>query len=156
MWKRGLARITTTTRTAPANANHLICCRSSPLARRHRTISEAADMSPSTNMRRMPKTWMLYATLKLWGAAAGASSLILVSSGPRIGHAVIATGTIRAIRSNAAIHARGRQRRDRSRPSGNSNSTNVNSSMIPGGHTHVATHEKKDPNGSAPGSRTSA
>ena len=41
------------TRTA-ANASHLICWRSSPLARRNRTNNEAAESAPSTTNARNP------------------------------------------------------------------------------------------------------
>jgi len=148
--------MTATTRIEAANANHLICSRSSPLERRIRTIREAAENSPSTNITRIPAIWRLYASLKASEAAAGADSPMFTRMGPRIGQAVIAIGTTRRTRSASASQATGRQRRDGSLPSGNRSKRNVKTRRIPGGHAQTATHDMKAPNGSAPGSLASA
>ena len=70
-----------------------------------------------------------------WVTVSGASR-----AGPRHGHSTTAVSTVITTIEIAASQATGRQRRDGSRPSGNSKGTKVSASPKPGAQAHWATH----------------
>jgi hypothetical protein len=72
-------------------------------------------------------------------------------AGPRSGHSSGAPSPQTSTIGTAENQASGRQRRDGSRPSGNSRGTKVSSSPAPGAQAHWFTQLATSPPGTAPG-----
>jgi len=75
----------------------------------------------------------------------------LTNSGPRSGQYRIAIGPHSSALGTADSHATGRQRRDGSRPSGNSSGTNVSSTGMLPAQTQVVSQAMNGPPGTDPG-----
>ena len=139
------AGMNVTMTTAAAVANHLSCSRSSPSDRMNRTATAATLTAIATGTRASSRP-----------STPGCCALAKLANGraySRVAPAIAATRT--RVKTDATNHAAGRQRRDRSRPAGNSRNTNATAAV---GMTQMelATHMAASPPGSDPGAAARA
>jgi hypothetical protein len=130
---------------AAAKANHLICCCSSPLARRKRTNSEITAPSPASSI--IGSATNTTNTCTTWD---GFSSPV-TSAGPLSGQSPIVEDTTARPMERPPSQATHRQRYEGGCPSGNSSGRNTRIRPSPGAQIHCPSQEASAPNGRAPG-----
>jgi hypothetical protein len=141
----------TTTVTTLADTNHLSCWRSIPWLRLKRIRGAATQASPHTSIsQNAPLTTVARAVPNsAWSSSES-------RAGPRRDHDAVAKMAGISTIGSAEAQATGRQRREGSRPSGNSRGTKVIRQPAPGAHAQPLAQSARSPPGSEPGAVASA
>ena len=133
---------------AAAEANHLICWRSSPLDRLKRTNSEITAPSPATSII---GTAMKSTNTSIHGSM-GRAAHARPSAGPSQARALSRTTRQPRPMEKPPSQATGRQRCEGGCPSGNSRGRNTRIRPSPGAQIHCPSQDASAPKGREPGS----
>src|SRR5215216_5866070 len=132
---------------AAAAANHLICWRSSPLARRKRTNSEITAPIPASSI--IGNATKSTTTNKAWDVPSSAVPSGPTSAGPLSGQRTMDAGTQIRPMERPPSQATHRQRRDGGWPLGNRRGRNTRIRPSPGAQIHCISQDASAPRGRA-------
>src|SRR4028119_1124779 len=147
---------TQTSDRAEAEANHLICWRSSSLARRKRTNSEITAPSPARKIMGTARLNSQPNTAERHSSTSDAKPPGRTNAGPRSGQRTMEVSTQIRPMERPPSQPTGRQRRDGGRGGGKRRGKNTRIRPSPGAQIQFASKDNSAPNGSEPGFGRSA